>query len=293
MGDDGAGVAVTRTLRRLRRAAGVVKRQVAPSPAVAAWRHACREADRTPRHRPGSITLDGLTVRYTDLLTLCPQWKDIFVERSLAFHAEHDAPRILDCGANVGLASLFFKRSYPRARVTAFEADPAIAAVLAANLRANQCADVEVVPAAVWTESGSLTFRSDGTDSGGIDATGAAAAGGVTITVPAVRLRDYLRDAVVDLLKIDIEGAEGAVLADCATALDNVRALAIEVDEFDHDRRLGPPLLQLLGDCGFTYAVTHVTPLPLRQRDGVSGRGPFGHRSTAWVEAISAWRRNS
>ena len=46
-------------------------------------------------------------------------------------------PRILDCGANVGLASLFFRRLYPQARITAFEADPALFAILEANLDAN------------------------------------------------------------------------------------------------------------------------------------------------------------
>jgi hypothetical protein len=108
----------------------------------------------------------------------------------------------------------------------------------------------------------------------------------------AVRLRDYLNDGPIDLLKLDIEGAEAVVLADCAPALHAVRAMEIEVHEFDRDRRHGAEIRQLLQDCGFTYAVTHLTPLPLRQAGGSgASAGPFRHRSTAWVEAISAWRR--
>jgi hypothetical protein len=140
-------------------------------------------ASRLPRSRPhasahaGTIAIGGYTLRYTDLLTLCPQWKDIFVDRSLAFHADAAAPRILDCGANVGLASLFFKSCYPDARITAFEADPAIADVLAANLRANNCADVDVVPAAVWIDQSRLAFRLEGADSGGVCSTTVLPAG--------------------------------------------------------------------------------------------------------------------
>jgi FkbM family methyltransferase len=294
LGDDGARMAVTRTLRQLRRAAGAVKRQVAPSPAVAAWRRACREADRTPRRTPGTIELGGYTLQYTDLLTLCPQWKDIFVDRSLVFHSDRDAPRILDCGANVGLASLFFKSCYPAARITAFEADPAIAVVLTANLGRNRFADIDVVAAAVWKESGTLTFRADRADSGGIAETTSATVGS-SVEVAAVRLRDYLDDGPIDLLKLDIEGAEGIVLADCAPALHAVRAIQIELHEFDRNRRQGPEILTLLRDCGFTYAITHVTPLPLRQVGGASAQntGPFRHHSTAWVEAISAWRESA
>ncbi len=267
-----------------------MKRQVAPAPAVAAWRHACREADKTPRRTPGTIALGDYSLRYTDLLTLCPQWKDIFVDRSLAFYADHDTPRIFDCGANIGLASLFFKSCYPSARITAFEADPAIAEVLAANLRANNAADVEVVSSAVWIDNGLLAFRPDGADSGGVAATTAPSVGR-SIEVPAVRLRDYLDRGPVDLLKLDIEGAEGIVLSDCAASLQSVRALHIEVHEFDRDRRRGPEILQLLLDCGFSYAITHLTPLPLRQSNAPEANtGPFRHRSTAWVEAISAWR---
>src|SRR5215204_3393788 len=120
-------------LRGIRRTAGAAKRWLAPTPEVAAWRHACRIAASTPRFTPGNIQLGPYSLRYSDLLTLCPQWRDIFIARSLTFETANQSPRILDCGANIGLASLFFKRHYPAARITAFEADPEIAAILREN----------------------------------------------------------------------------------------------------------------------------------------------------------------
>jgi len=61
------------------------------------------------------------------------------------------------------------------------------------------------------------------------------------------------------------------------------------VHEFDPAKRRGHALRQLLADSGFTYAVAHITPLPWRQPRGLNG-GPFPGRSSAWVEAINAWR---
>jgi FkbM family methyltransferase len=288
MGDDRPRVAMIEVLRRIRRSAGAAKRWLTPSAEVVAWHHACRVSDRTARFTPGEIELGRYTVRYSDLLTLCPQWHDIFVAKSLAFETTSAAPRILDCGANIGLASLFFKRRYPAARITAFEADPSIAALLEQNLRMNAAGDVEVIAAAVWTVDGEVTFRPDGADSGAV-ASLAGAPDTQAVRVPAVRLADRLSREPIDLLKLDIEGAEMAVLADCAGALQNVSALLLEVHEFDPRQRRCPELLQLLGRCGFTYAVTHVTPLPWRQPGGLAG-GPFPGQSSAWVEAVSAWR---
>jgi FkbM family methyltransferase len=281
-------MAITQILRRMRRSVGITKRWLMPSTEEAAWRRACRIAERTPRLTPGKIELGPYSLRYSDLLTLCPQWHDIFVLGSLAFETTHAAPRILDCGANVGLASLFYKRRYPAARITAFEADPTIAALLAHNLRANGAADVEVVAAAVWTETGEISFQADGADAGAVASSGDGRSVG-TVRVPAIRLADRLVGERIDLLKLDIEGAEVAVLIDCASALQNVNAILLEVHEFDPNRRTCPELLQLLGGCGFAYAVTHVTPLPHRAPDRAIG-GPFPRRSSVWVEAVSAWR---
>src|SRR6185436_15983391 len=168
-------------LRSIRRGAGAARRWLAPAPDVAAWRHACRVAATTPRFTPGDIQLGPYSLRYSDLLTLCPQWRDIFVAGSLAFETANPSPRILDCGANIGLASLFFKRRYPAARITALAGAPA-------------------------TEA---------------------------IRVPTIRLAERLAAEPIDLLKLDIEGAESVVLADCAAALDNVAAVILEVHEFD------------------------------------------------------------
>lgn len=274
-------------LSSVRRRAGAIKRRLFERPEQAAWQRACHLAERTPRFTPGIIRMAEYTLRYSDLLSFCPQWQDIFVNNALAYETANPAPRILDCGANIGLASLYYKRRYPAARITAFEADPAIAAMLADNLRANAAGDVEVESAAVWTSDGEVTFQSEGADSGTV-ASLAGEMSGRPVEVRAVRLARWLEAEPIDLLKLDIEGGEAAVLEDCRAHLANVRALLLEIHEFDPSRRQSPGLRRLLEAAGFEYTATHVTPLPWRQPRG-SRSAPFPHRSSVWVEAISAW----
>src|SRR5262249_4731796 len=153
----------------IRRAAGAAYRQLFPTPELAAWRHADQLAGTIPRHTAGSIRMLDYELQYADLLSVCPQWHDIFVQGALEFRATSESPRILDCGANVGLASLFFKRRYPAARITAYEADPALCAIARANLASNGAADVEIVNAALWTSAGRGLFPAQGTHPGTTD----------------------------------------------------------------------------------------------------------------------------
>jgi FkbM family methyltransferase len=276
----------------LRVTAGTVaraaRRRLWPTPEEHAWRAIRERAEREPRRTPGVLRLLDLDIEYADALSLAPQWHDIFVRRSLDLRASTDAPRVLDCGANVGLAAIWIKRAFPRARLTAFEADPAIYAVLQRNLHRNNLADVDVVHAAVWRERRSIRFRCEGSDSGAIDQV-AAGTGGRVQDVPAIRLRDELaRGVPVDLLKLDIEGAEMEVLADAADMLHHVRAIHVEVHDFDTRHRLLPRCLTLLEHAGFEYALDDFASATWRPEG--SPRGPFMKAVPAWVILVRAWR---
>jgi FkbM family methyltransferase len=230
-------------------------------------------------------------LQYADLLSFCPEWHDIFVDGALEYRSDSAAPRILDCGANVGLASLFFKRRCPSARITAYEADPALCKILRANLDANRAGDVETVHAALWTEDGRVVFHADGTESGMIGTLPGAAAG-TAVDVPSLRLRDLIeRDSngCIDLLKLDIEGAEDAVLADCEPALARVRAMVLDLHEFDPSRRQAPRVLDLLTRSGFTYAVDEFVPQPWRP-PVAPPVAPFPGKALVWSMTVRAWR---
>jgi FkbM family methyltransferase len=204
----------------------------------------------TPRYQAREVHFLGYRIQVPDCLSFIWQFKEIFAEESYHFRANGLTPVILDCGANVGLSCLYFKSHYPQARITAFEADPGVAALLAENLRQNGFSDIEVVAKAVWKENTTIAFAREGADGGSV------VAGTPSAQIPAVRLRDYLRQAGrIDLLKMDIEGAEVAVLEDCRGSLGDVQHLFVEYHSYtDHPQRLHA-LLSVLGESGFRYFV--------------------------------------
>jgi hypothetical protein len=154
---------------------------------------------------------------------------------------------------------------------------------------ANGAADVDVRHQAVWTSNEGVEFCCEGADAGAIGSLHTGVEGAMA-RVPSVRLRDViLEEPAIDLLKIDIEGAEFAVLADCADVLGRVPALLVDVHEFDRGCRRMPALLGLLQRAGFDYAIDHLMPLPWRGEAGADE--PFAGTATAWGLLVRAWRR--
>jgi FkbM family methyltransferase len=132
------------------------------------------------------------------------QYWEIYLKRHYGFKTTEAAPSIIDAGANVGMSVIWFKQNYPASRITAYEADPKIAAILSRNLKAAAIEDVEVQQAAVWDQDGTTSFDDAGSDKGAISAQGG-------VSVPCIDLSRHL-PARVDMLKLDIEGAEYAVV---------------------------------------------------------------------------------
>jgi len=67
-----------------------------------------------------------------------------------------------------------------------------------------------------------------------------------------VRLRDYLQDPV-DMLKLDIEGAEVEVLRDCADRLATVDHVFVEYHSFIGQSQLLDDLISVLRSSGYRY----------------------------------------
>jgi FkbM family methyltransferase len=274
-------------LAHFRRLARDVRHDIWPTPERAVLQQLEWRAVHERRRRGGRIAVPPYRFEYVDAMSTWPQWDDIFIHESLDFDSDVPSPRILDCGANIGLASIYFKHRYPHAKLTAFEADPRLASICRSNLAVNGGTEqVEVKEAAVWTAEGMVEFICEGTDSGAIASLGEPIQGPVT-SVPAVRLRDWL-DEPVDLLKLDIEGAELSVLADCRDRLRNVRAMCVEIHESNAGKRKTGVMFELLTAAGFVFDVRALTPLPWRASHVQS---PFKNPSLNWVATVRAWRR--
>lgn len=202
-----------------------------------------------PRHKQFDTCLDGKIIRGVDTDAYVAMHREIFGSNIYQFQASSNAPYILDCGANIGLSVIYFKNLYPAARIVAFEPDPDVFAVLDGNVRAFDLRDVALVSKGVWASNGVLQFVADPVHGlgGHIMPDGGDSR---SFEVQVVRLRDFL-DEPIDLLKLDVEGAECEVVSDCADRLKNVKNIFIEYHSVVGRPQCLGQLLSSLSDAGF------------------------------------------
>ena len=157
-----------------------------------------------------------------DLLTL----DEVFVQRSYAEPPPVTAaidglgrpPRVLDLGANIGLAAAWFARRWPGAEIVCVEPDPANLQSLRVPAAA---AGWRVVEAAAAAEPGTLEFSA-----GAFAASQAEPGGG--IVVEAIDVFALATELQPDLIKSDMEGGEWALLCDPRLSGLSARAIVME-----------------------------------------------------------------
>jgi FkbM family methyltransferase len=115
---------------------------------------------------------------------------------------------VVDLGANIGLFGALVLGRFPSAHVVAFEPDPENAAVHARSIEVNHGLRWELVCACAGTADGEVAFAAGDYANSRIAENGEDG----VITVPVRDVFPYLRS--VDLLKVDIEGAEWSLLSD-------------------------------------------------------------------------------
>jgi len=187
---------------------------------------------------------------HTGLAQVIAQFRDIFLEEQYAFRTSSPAPVIIDCGGNLGLSAIWFRRQHPNCRLVVYEADPALVPTLKRNLDHAHLEGVLVRNAAVWTHKGLVRFAPTGRDTGKLDENG-------SLQVEAVDLAEQL-PASVDVLKLDIEGAEYEVLKHLCTtkAIERVKNVVFELHVSQSKVQEMLELLGLLRTNGFRLAMT-------------------------------------
>ena len=131
-------------------------------------------------------------------------------------------PVIVDAGANIGAASLWFLSTYPQAQVVAIEPEPDNLAVLRLNADGNEHLSVQA--AAIGATAGFVSVRGDGP---GWGAQTTRARTGIPIVTMDSAFRSVKR-GVPFIAKIDIEGFEKDLFAENLEWLNDVYAVYIE-----------------------------------------------------------------
>ena len=237
--------------------------------------------EQVDRFRPQDLhteTRDGLRFTFGNRAEFERVYADTFERDEYAFAPRSATPHIVDGGAHIGLSVLYHKQRHPGATVVAFEPNPDGFALLRRNVADNGLTGVELVNAALAPEAGTIAFHVPrrGTRRHTWGSTGAPnpwlrRGGYRRIEVPAVRLSERL-DRDVDLLKLDIEGMEAAVLDEAGERLSRVRHVIMEF----HGIRANPAnslerVLATLGQAGFAVRLKQgprwVTPDEVERTD--------------------------
>jgi FkbM family methyltransferase len=183
-------------------------------------------------------------IRRSDIFTL----GEILHERQYALKSTlPSSPTIVDAGANVGVASLWFLAQYPDAALHAFEPEPGNFRLLESNL--GKVPRVVLNQAAVGAHDTTVYLHL--ASHGAVHSVQDASVGAATVSVPCIALEGYLeRHGIgrIDLLKLDVEGSEAEVIAGLGPRLADVGVIVGEM----HERLVdAPALYERLAGAGF------------------------------------------
>lgn len=189
--------------------------------------------------------------------TLGYLFNDVFVTENYYFKSSSDSPVIIDCGANIGMSLIYFKRLYPNAKVLAFEANPSVFKLLSQNIIANDFKDVQPYNFALFDEETVISFFV-GDDLGSlVGSIQRGRDGSKELKVPTTRLSQYIRAlGKVNIVKMDVEGAEGKIIDDLVSA--SVLGLVNEyIIEYHHNIKGSDSkfssFLKIFEDHGYQY----------------------------------------
>jgi FkbM family methyltransferase len=207
------------------------------------WREVIRRRPSVQRYR---VRATGQAVHLRHRTQDLTGFAEIFVRGSYDFPARiasvlQNVPaplKAVDLGANIGLFGVRLLAQRPDAQIVAFEPDPQNAEVLRATMADNDPDRWSFVEACAGTANGSVPFQP------GHFLESRIAADGEPFPVADV----FPALATANLIKIDIEGAELAILSD-----DRFRSLAAEVVCLEyHPPHQRADILRLLDAAGYT-----------------------------------------
>ena len=156
-------------------------------------------------------------------------YKTYFLEKYIEDH-RLDATKfknIVEIGAKDCVESLTFASMFPNAHITAFECNPELAALCRFN--SGMSDRITVVEKMVTDKPEMTTFYMPDKDPG-MGSLKRSSFPGSSTTVETTRMDDYLGDEEIDLLWIDVQGAELDVLNSFGSKLKNVKRVYCEMN---------------------------------------------------------------
>jgi len=164
---------------------------------------------------------------------------EIFNQEIYKLDLQTSTPVIFDLGSHIGLSILYFKFNYSNAKIVGFEPNPNIFPLLEENIYCNNLQDIELHNIALGDNDGIRDFHIDNkfdafSTSGFKPNAWNGKQSTTSISVKTEKLSKYI-SSHIDLMKMDIEGAEKEVLTELEQAdkLKYVKNIVIECHNTD------------------------------------------------------------
>lgn len=204
-----------------------------------------------PRYTVLNVELLGKKITIPDNRSYYFMHKEIFEEEIYRFETSKTNLFIIDAGANIGLATIYFKNKYNNAEILAFEPDKTIFNVLKNNIESYNFNKITLRNTGLWRENDELFFEEEGADAGRIIQRKMDLKSHITVE----KLSPYITKDV-DFLKIDIEGAETEVLRQIESKLSFVKRIFIEYHSFINEEQSLHEIFKILNDANFRIYVS-------------------------------------
>jgi FkbM family methyltransferase len=163
-------------------------------------------------------------------------YNQIFIRKEYEFDVTSAPTTIIDAGANIGLTSIYLANKYPGASIIAIEPEDSNLEVLRKNIEPYR--NITLVSGALWHEDTTINLVDPSLGNWGFMTQAPGSAEGNYgkhvhevrgITIDTVMRQEGLER--VDILKIDIEGAEREVFGDPSAWIGKIQAMIIELHE--------------------------------------------------------------
>lgn len=139
---------------------------------------------------------------------------ELFIIEEYYFESFRKDPLIYDCGSNIGFSILYFKWLYPNAVIHAFEPQPVAFEFLQKNVVNNRLENVFLHNIALSNQEGTIEFFLPNGKVSLMASTLNERLDSDKILVKCEPLSNYIKDSDIDVLKIDVEGAEKEIIDD-------------------------------------------------------------------------------
>lgn len=158
----------------------------------------------------------------------------VFKDREYDLKVDRSPETIIDAGANIGLASIYFAVRFPSATIIAIEPEQSNFEMLKKNVAPY----LNIVPinAALWNENKEIRLLDPGLGNSGFmtandDGQDAAESGLMVPAITVDRIMQQYRVERIDIFKIDVEGAEMEIFEEPSLWIDKVDSLVVELHE--------------------------------------------------------------